>query len=659
MKFLPYFSAITLLWISSQPELVHAQADNKPFKTSSIYDLSLEDLLAINVSMETAGKRMQRVEDIAASVFVISAQDIREGGFKTINEALSLVPGMHVSKTWRYDPLTVRGVSNATDQVLFLIDGQAMTNKGDNTVIFNQAAPIGIHSVERIEVILGPGSALYGSGAFTAIVNTFTKSAKEGLKPELYISSAGPKNIALSFGHHFPESKLSIFASAHDSPGEKLDFNFPNSRPPEYLETSGTADGFNTVEDNKLSTKFLHNNWAFSMQYSDSKLAWPTSSFYTDFNNQENFLKFTSTSFQVKHPYSFSQDLDSALRVYYNDNETVWHGVYDDAAFLTPAGNPDWSYGGSYYGTEYQLLYALSKKFDLTSGVEFTDNNKLFSVDSETSFTQASLYSTIDYRLSEKLALNLGARIEKFSFRSESEFIPKSALVYKPIQGSTLKFLYGRAFLAPSAWELQVAELVDNNNLKPEIFDSLEFIYQQRFDTSSASISIFGSEITDAREILDTGDPNTSYIFNIPSPQRFSGFDLSSTFLLATQSSLKLGLSYVNTEQTNLLTDVKESVTGASDWMSYFSVRIPLSKGVLTTHAKYISSPDSHPDINAWTKVDLSYFSKNIIGFEVQAKIENVFDEHLTAFPTADLEGVVREVPHSARNITLSIAKQL
>jgi len=622
----------------------------------AVFALNLEQLF--NVEVETAAKKTQRADQVAGSVFVITAQEIKENGFTTINDALTLVPGMHVSRNWRTDPITVRGVVGGNEKVLFLVDGQAMTMKGDGLTVFNQSAPVDIHQIEKIEVILGPGSALYGSGAFLAIVNVLTKEPQLGTSVNLDYSTAGPKNLSLTYGHVANDVALSITASTHESNGDELAFTFPNRRPPEYVQTTGVANGYNRVKDHKFSAQLIYQDFSFRLHYNDSKVNWPTSDYGTDFNHRENYNRIEHTAFQANFPVKISDTVESLTRVYFNDSDHIWHGAYEDQVLPTPSGDENWHYGAKYYGIEYKITYEPSDDLSIVSGIEITDNPEAYSVDFKTDYTNSSLYGLVDYQVSEKIAVNLGARIEKYSFRQDSEFIPKAALLFKPSKSTVFKLLYGKAFLAPNAWELQVAELTGNENLKPELFDSFELIYNQIFSSWSSSFSIYTSKITDKLEILDTGFAESSYVFNSSNDKKSKGADWNGTFLFTSSTSINLGASYVDTDEIDELTGLHQSMFGASDWVGYFKLRSELTDGVISLHGKYVKTPDSHPNIDSWTKIDLVYYLNDFYGFQVNLKIGNLFDENIASYTPVSTFNIVTEIPDNARYLALTIEKR-
>ncbi|MCP4151473.1 MAG: TonB-dependent receptor plug domain-containing protein, partial [bacterium] len=406
-------------------------------KFEDILKMSLEDLL--NVRVVTAGKKVQKAVDVSASIHIITCQEIDEMGYATIIEALNTVPGINFLEDWTWGGPVFRGVRDALCQrVLLLVDGQATTSKSDNTTNFYYAAPVDIRQIERIELIRGPGSALYGSGAFLGIVNVITKTDKEQFIVNTEASTVGPLGAFLSLSNKIGELHLTVSGSYNHSNGQDLEFQFPYGMPPDYIETEGIADGYNTVVDKKLSLKLAYKNFSFHIYHSHTKIGWPHSYYWTDFNSHENYNRWTMTLIQTNYRHIFSEKLEIANRSYYNAYDNLWNGVYYGELYVDSAGELA-KYGGDYYGTEFQLLYSPNKKVSFVNGFEFTNNPGIYATQAKRSFTNVSLYSVLDYKFSHWLKINLGARVEKYSFRNKAEFIPKAALLLKPNKKSVLK----------------------------------------------------------------------------------------------------------------------------------------------------------------------------------------------------------------------------
>ncbi|HEV1283838.1 MAG TPA: TonB-dependent receptor plug domain-containing protein, partial [Bryobacteraceae bacterium] len=144
---------------------------------SGLADRSLEELM--NIEVTSVSKKVQRLGSTAASVFVITAEDIRRSGISILPELLRLAPGVQVSRLssggWA---IGIRGFNDEySNKLLVLVDGRSAYNEFYGTVFWD-TLNIAIDDIERIEVIRGPGAAMWGTNAVNGVINIITKSAK-------------------------------------------------------------------------------------------------------------------------------------------------------------------------------------------------------------------------------------------------------------------------------------------------------------------------------------------------------------------------------------------------------------------------------------------------------------------------------------------------
>src|SRR5450631_236443 len=144
----------------------------------NLADATLEELM--NVQVTSVSKRGQRLGKTAASVYVITAEDIRRSGLSILPEMLRLAPGVQVARSssgsWA---ISIRGFNDdSANKLLVLIDGRSVYNQLASGVNWDiQAIPPA--DIERIEVIRGPGAALWGTNAVNGVINIITKSAQD------------------------------------------------------------------------------------------------------------------------------------------------------------------------------------------------------------------------------------------------------------------------------------------------------------------------------------------------------------------------------------------------------------------------------------------------------------------------------------------------
>ena len=144
---------------------------------AELVDLDLEQLTRVTVT--SVSKREERLVDAAASIFVISAEDIRRAGVTTLPEALRLAPNLQVVRgdTSQYIVSARGGLAGTANKMLVLIDGRTVYTPLFSGVFYDAMALM-MEDVERIEVISGPGSTLWGTNAVNGVINVITKSAR-------------------------------------------------------------------------------------------------------------------------------------------------------------------------------------------------------------------------------------------------------------------------------------------------------------------------------------------------------------------------------------------------------------------------------------------------------------------------------------------------
>src|SRR5262245_43209049 len=142
--------------------------------------LSLDSLLGTQV--QAASKYLQTGAEAPASVTIVTADDIRAHRYRNLQEVLETVRGYYVSDDRNYPYLGMRGFSRPTDyndRILVLIDGHALNDQTWGGAPVGSDLPINLDAVERIEVIRGPGSAIYGTNAMFGVINIVTKTGTQ------------------------------------------------------------------------------------------------------------------------------------------------------------------------------------------------------------------------------------------------------------------------------------------------------------------------------------------------------------------------------------------------------------------------------------------------------------------------------------------------
>ena len=175
-----------LLWISiisSAP--ASGQGDD-------IMDLSPEALKKIQVY--SASMYLQSDREAPSSVTVITAEQIRQFGYRTLADALRSVRGFEVTYDRNYSYVGVRGFSRPggyNDQILLLINGNRLNDGVYDFAKIGTEFPLDVDLIERIEIVRGPTSSLYGTSAFLAVINVITKTVQTAAGAEFSAAAGG------------------------------------------------------------------------------------------------------------------------------------------------------------------------------------------------------------------------------------------------------------------------------------------------------------------------------------------------------------------------------------------------------------------------------------------------------------------------------------
>jgi iron complex outermembrane receptor protein len=207
---------ILALGAATTASSVAAQEDTRPFA-----DMSIEELM--NVPVTSVSKRATRLSESPAAIAVVTAEEIRRLGITTLPEALRLVPGMDVARvTGNEWAVSARGFnSQFATKLLVLIDGRTVYTPASAGVFWN-AQDVLLEDLDRIEVIRGPGAALWGANAVSGVINIITKSAREA-QGGLVSTSLGTEDrpsAAVRYGGQLaPDLYYRVYAKYFDRDG--------------------------------------------------------------------------------------------------------------------------------------------------------------------------------------------------------------------------------------------------------------------------------------------------------------------------------------------------------------------------------------------------------------------------------------------------------
>ena len=447
-------------------------------------EVGLEELGSIKVY--SASKHLQSTSDAPASVTVITADEIQKFGYRSLADILRGVPGFYVTYDRDYTFVGVRGFGRLGDwnsRVLVLIDGHRINNNVLGQAMLGNEFLVDVDMIERVEIVRGPGSSLYGANAFFAVINVFTRTTKQVKDWELSFQtgSFGTYEGRASYGHEFHGLGVLLSGTFYDSSGQTLFFpQFDNPANNNGITSDTDYESYKHI----LATFSFHGLTLQGLFSTRDKVV-PTAYFGAVFNDPGAFNIDSHQYFDLGYQHSIGKwQLDA-------------HTSYDQARLQAPVpeapiapGDPvvlsTYSFRGNWWTSDVKLSRDLFERNHLTLGTEVRDNLRqdqgdllnppnVFSPEPSNSLI-AAVYAQDEFGITSRLTLNAGIRYDHYStFGGTAN--PRAALIYRPAGKTALKLLYGNAFSAPDVYETtpNFGTFYDDNlKLQPEHIQSLE-----------------------------------------------------------------------------------------------------------------------------------------------------------------------------------------
>jgi outer membrane cobalamin receptor len=448
--------------------------------------LSLQELLNIDL-VYGASKYEQKVTEAPASVTIVTAADIRNFGYNTLSDILASVPGFYSRYDRDYSYVGVRGFERTNDynlRTLLLIDGHRANDNIYNSALVGTEGVLNVDDIDRVEVIRGPSSSIYGTGAFFAVINVITRSGRELNGTE--VSGAGGSwdtgAARISWGGKKGDGpEVFVEGSAYHSGGQ--DFTFPEFNDPgnPLSANQGRAVGVDGDDAYRFFGKASVGRFTVEAAHSSREKVIPTAPYGTLFNDPDNKTTDQRSFLDLKYDGALGEKTSLLGRVY--ADRYYYRGDYD---YPPPGGQYVEKAYGYTSGLEAQFTARPDDKNTLLAGGEFRDHwrQDFYARDTLGSYFNEhrssddwALFIQDQFVPSKRLLLNAGARYDRYrSFGGSTN--PRIAVIYTPIDRTTLKFLYGRAFRAPSAQELYYGAGA-NPDLGPETIHTAEFVLEQ------------------------------------------------------------------------------------------------------------------------------------------------------------------------------------
>lgn len=458
-------------------------------------DLSLEALLDTPVT--SASKRPQKPTDAPSMVSVISAEEIRRFGWRTVGEALASLGGVQVSYDRSYTYLGVRGFARPGDynaRMLMLVDGMPINDGVYDQAPVGSEFPIDMALVERIEYVPGPGSVLYGGNAFFGVINVVTSSgARHGSDVAIGMGPGGLWEARATLGQRGPYGgDWLLSASRQRQRGADLHFE-PYALP----GANAVSHGLDWETNDRMFLRYERGGFGSGLLAHERRKGAPGGPYGADLDDPRNRQGDRRVQGWLRYEQYLSTDWQLIL--------SGWAGQSRYQG--------QWAYGGEVdtdefevnsRGGEAKLISTAMAGHIWVAGISLRLDSKRRQfnrfMDTNIGRRTRGIFIQDDWRIQDNLTLSLGLRHDTYS-GNRTHLSPRLALIAQPGPRTTLKLIAGSAFRPANAYETDYVyegTNLPNPNLEAERIHSRELGFEHRFTPESRlTASLYHNHIHD------------------------------------------------------------------------------------------------------------------------------------------------------------------
>jgi outer membrane receptor protein involved in Fe transport len=460
-------------------------------------------------SVEAASRLEEPIELAPASVSLISSQELRAMRYPSVAEALRGTRGIFLSDDRGYQALGFRGfgrLGSYGNRVLVTLDGAPLNDDWIWSSYVGFDLRTDLEDIDHIEVVRGPGSVLYGTSAFSGVINLVTRNddAPSGRELGLSVASDGVARARARVTQRFGDD-AGLWASVAAGQSWGRDFFFPEYALDGPPQVNGHA---RSVDHARFATftgraHFHALSLSWSMNHHIKQL--PTGQFETLLGDGRTRQADTRGFAEARLLLPVGGWLTSLTRVHGN-----YYAYRGDFARSPGDGGLETNAYDSYWaGAEQRFVLSPSDVFSLSVGGEgqlhpnahqegATETDGTY-LDDDQDFALAALYGSLDLRPVKAVKLSAGGRLDYYSTFGAS-FNPRVALILQPYDGGNIKLIASKAFKAPSTYERSYAFIgqLANPDLTPENIYSAELEFSQRLGpTVVLTAAMYANYISD------------------------------------------------------------------------------------------------------------------------------------------------------------------
>jgi iron complex outermembrane receptor protein len=609
---------------------------------SRLHELGIEELMRLDAGQVFgASERLQPSIEAPASVSFITAEEIRRYGYRSLADILRAVRGMYIVDDRNYSVLGARGFALPGDynsRVLLLVNGHRV-----NDNVFGQAevgAEFGLDPAifERVEIIRGPASSLYGDSAFFAVVNVITRTGTSlgGGSITVEAGTLGSRLVRGAVGHRLANGVEVALSGTYEHSDGVARLYFPEFDTP--ATNNGVAEGLDGGGVKQFYGRLDFRNLTVTALYGSRRRGVPTASFGTVFNEQETqeqtIDRHTMVDAQYVHTFG-----DARVTVRGSFDRFTFDGTYPFPG--DPEGAPTVEGRNGAVGARWTVGTGLTRSFGrrhtVRAGLEFIDNVRqdqtaryvdppLLLLDSPRSSMQHAVYAQDEIRLARWLIVNAGLRYDGYAaFRRVT---PRAALIVMPSWTQSVKYLYGRAFRSPNAFEL-TAEFFGERvkALRPESIDTHELVWERYVnDWLRTSVSTYWYKAEGLITLVPDDAAFLGLAFVNQGEVRAKGLELEAQMRLRGESRALVSYALQSPVEQETLTRLPNSPTHIAK--ARISLPGPTARSFVSVEGQYLSSRGTlaGAKVSAAATVDVTMVQPLGRSWELSGSVRNIFD---------------------------------
>jgi outer membrane receptor for ferrienterochelin and colicins len=477
---------VALLWFLSYSWAMNGQAASDQDLTS----LSIEQLAKVKVY--SASRHLEESREAPSAVSILTSEEIKRYGWRTLADVVRSLRGFYTAYDRNYTYLGVRGLLHPGDynsRILSLINGHRLNDNIYDSALIGTEFPLDLDLVDRIEIVRGPSSSLFGTNAVFGVINVITRRPIAGTAVEVSGDSSSFLGRTGRLTTSFEKGQWSalLSGSMYRSNGQSRLF-YPEFAAPET--NNGFAEDVDGDRDAHAFADLQHGNFRVQGLFGTRTKIIPTASFDTNFNDPANRTTDTRGYLDVGYHRSLTSRTNLDLGAYYDAYRYDGTYAYGSADLLPrylnfDEGRADW------IGAEATLEHAMGQHRIVIGGdyqYSLRVNQKTYNagqapiLDDRRTPWRTATFGEFELKLWRKLTVHAGGRLDYFDAFG-SALSPRVALVYQPGARTALKYIYGRAFRVPNAYESYYADgtsiVKPTVPLKPENLTSHELVLER------------------------------------------------------------------------------------------------------------------------------------------------------------------------------------